>query len=231
MHIEDLYRKSPVEADDESIILGGGSIKGKSDLSYEENAIMDKELKAIFERTFGPIKKRALPPERVIRDYDRQKPEKPKKTKAYLPEYLLIDGYNIIFAWDELRKIAEDNLNLARKLLIDILCNYQGYRDCGVILVFDAYKVAGGRGSVEKQGGIHVVYTKEAETADAYIERVTLEMAKKYRVRVATSDNLEQMIVLGHGAERVPARIFYEEVCQVRREIDEELSKFKKPNS
>lgn len=230
MHIEDFYKKEPTE-EDEVLTLGGGGVKTRESLSYEENAIMDKELKAIFERTFGPIKKRALPPERVIRDYDRQKSEKPKKTKAYLPEYLLIDGYNIIFAWDELRKIAEDNLNLARKLLIDILCNYQGYRDCGVILVFDAYKVAGGRGSIEKQGGIHVVYTKEAETADAYIERVTLEMAKKYRVRVATSDNLEQMIVLGHGAERVPARIFYEEVCQVRREIDEELSKFKKPNS
>ncbi len=227
MHIEDFYKKEDGEtASDENI--GGGSIR-RGELSYEENAIMDKELKAIFERTFGPIKKRALPPERVVRDYDKPKAKKPQKTKAYLPEYLLVDGYNIIFAWDELKKIAEDNLNLARKLLTDILCNYQGYRDCGVILVFDAYKVAGGRGSVEKHGGIHVVYTKEAETADAYIERVTLEMAKKYRVRVATSDNLEQMIVLGHGAERVPARIFYEEVCQVRREIDEELSKFKKP--
>ncbi len=231
MHIEDFYRNTQNDSkDDSSIAIGGGNIKVKSELSYEENLIMDKELKAIFERTFGPIKKRTLPPERILRDYDKPKAQKTKKTKAYLPEYLLVDGYNIIFAWDELKRIAEDNLNLARKLLTDILCNYQGYRDCGVILVFDAYKVAGGRGSVEKYGGIHVVYTKEAETADAYIERVTLEMAKKYRVRVATSDNLEQMIVLGHGAERIPARIFYEEVCQVRKEIDEELSKFKKPN-
>ncbi len=232
MHIEDFYRKDISDSDPLSdAIMGGESAKNKKELSYEENAIMDKELKAIFERTFGPIKKRALPPERIIRDYNKDKPKKPKPSKAYLPEYLLVDGYNIIFAWDELKKIAEDNLNLARKLLTDILCNYRGYRDCGVILVFDAYKVTGGRGSVEKHGGIHVVYTKEAETADAYIERVTLEMAKKYRVRVATSDNLEQMIVLGHGAERIPARIFYEEVCQVRREIDEELCKFAKPDN
>ncbi len=228
MHIEEAYRKADDKNGDPQDTENLQYEAKKRSLSYEENVLMDKELVAIFERTYGPIRRRALPPERVIRDYEKKKPPKPAKTKAYLPEYLLVDGYNIIFAWDDLRKIAEDNLNLARKLLTDILCNYQGYRDCGVILVFDAYKVAGGRGSVEKQGGIHVVYTKEAETADAYIERVTLEMAKKFRVRVATSDNLEQMIVLGHGAERIPARIFYEEVCAVRREIDEQIEQFNK---
>lgn len=229
MHIEDSYRKREGGSDDFTDGVNTRRASSGRVLSYEENVLMDKELTAIFESTYGPIRKRALPPERVVRDYEKKKPPKPQKTKAYLPEYLLVDGYNIIFAWDDLRKIAEDNLNLARKLLTDLLCNYQGYRDCGVILVFDAYKVAGGRGAVEKHGGIHVVYTKEAETADAYIERVTLQMAKKYRVRVATSDNLEQMIVLGHGAERIPARIFYEEVCAVRREIDEALDKFDKP--
>ena len=226
MHLEDDYRIRDDSSEDGSEELSYGRGASEKSLSYEENLIMDKELQAIFERTFGPIKRRALPPERVVREYEKKKAPKKQTTKAYLPEYLLVDGYNIIFAWDELRKIAEDNLNLSRKLLIDILCNYQGYKDCGVIVVFDAYKVAGGRGSVEKRGGIHVVYTKEAETADAYIERVTLEMAKKYRVRVATSDNLEQMIVLGHGAERVPARIFYEEVKQVRAEIDEAIENF-----
>ena len=198
-------------------------------LSYEENIIMDKELAEIFERTYGPIKRRSTPKERTVRDYEKAKAPKPQKAKAALPEFLLVDGYNIIFAWDDLKKIAEDNLGLARKLIADILCNYASYKDCGVILVFDAYKVAGGKGSVEKYGSIHIVYTKEAETADAYIERVTLEMAKKYRVRVATSDNLEQMIVLGHGAERIPARIFREEVLAVREEIDESLGKFDKP--
>ena len=228
MHIEDTYRRASSPDSEHLAMEASDYAPPKKALSYEENVLMDKELASIFERTYGPIRKRALPPERTVRDYEKKKPQKAAKTKAYLPEYLLVDGYNIIFAWDDLKKIAEDNLNLARKLLIDILCNYQGYRDCGVILVFDAYKVAGGRGSVEKQGGIHVVYTKEAETADAYIERVTLEMAKKYRVRVATSDNLEQMIVLGHGAERIPARIFYEEVCAVRREIDEQIEEINK---
>ncbi len=228
MHLDMSYRKNE-QGNSEFSGVGRpiGVLRG-GPLSYEENVLMDKELIAIFERTYGKIKKREIPKEGKTYDYDVKKPSKPQKSKAYLPEYLLVDGYNIIFAWEELKKIAEDNLNLARKLLIDILCNYQGYRDCGVILVFDAYKVAGGRGSVEKQGGIHVVYTKEAETADAYIERVTLEMAKKYRVRVATSDNLEQMIVLGHGAERIPARIFYEEVMEVRRQIDLQIEEINK---
>ncbi|MBE6538552.1 MAG: GTP-binding protein [Ruminococcaceae bacterium] len=229
MHVENFYRKGqPTEEEWEENAVA--SAKKRSSLSYEENVLMDKELATIFERTYGPIKKRALPPERTVHDYDKKKSPKTSKPKPVLPEYLLVDGYNIIFAWDDLKKVAEDNLNLARQLLINILCNYQGYRDIGVILVFDAYKVTGGRGSVEKQGGIHVVYTKEAETADAYIERVSLEMAKKYRVRVATSDNLEQMIVLGHGAERVPARIFYEEVCEVRRAIDAEIEELNNKN-
>lgn len=124
------------------------------------------------------------------------------------------------------KKIAEDNLGLARKLLTDLLSNYQGFVGYGVILVFDAYKVAGGRGSVEKEGGLYVVYTKEAETADAYIERVTLEMGKKYRVRVATSDNLEQMIVLGHGAARISARVFHDEVATAMRELEKEIEKY-----
>ncbi|MBQ8004709.1 MAG: TetM/TetW/TetO/TetS family tetracycline resistance ribosomal protection protein [Clostridia bacterium] len=225
MHLEASYMKKDGAQNDTDPSGSPISTGRRYALSYEENVLMDKELLEIFEKTYGPIRKRALPPEKRISDYNK-KPPKPAKQKASLPEYLLVDGYNIIFAWDDLRKIAEDNLNLARKLLIDILCNYQGYKDCGLILVFDAYKVTGGKRTIEKQGGIHVVYTKEAETADAYIEKVSLEMAKKYRVRVATSDNLEQMIVLGHGAERIPARLFFEEVCQVRRLIDEQIEQF-----
>ena len=229
MHIEDSYKKSKNDAEETDMNIARHAQRRVKALSYEENIIMDKELAEIFERTYGPIKRRSAPKERTVRDYEKAKAPKPQKAKAALPEFLLVDGYNIIFAWDDLKKIAEDNLGLARKLIADILCNYASYKDCGVILVFDAYKVAGGKGSVEKYGSIHIVYTKEAETADAYIERVTLEMAKKYRVRVATSDNLEQMIVLGHGAERIPARIFREEVLAVREEIDESLGKFDKP--
>ena len=128
---------------------------------------------------------------------------------------MLIDGYNIIFAWEELKKAAEESLDLAREILINRLSNYCGYAQCELILVFDAYKVKGGIGSVEKVNNINVVYTKEAETADAYIEKVTHELAKKHRVRVATSDGLEQIIILGGGAQRVSASEFEAEIAVV----------------
>ncbi len=225
MHIDDSYRKEKADFSEEELTVGEKEASKKEKLSYEEAVLMDKELISIFESTYGPIKRRRLPPEKVIRSYDFEKAAaKSKKEKSPLPEFLLVDGYNIIFAWEDFKRVAEDNLGLARKLLIDLLTNYQGYRNIGLIIVFDAYRVSGGKGSVEKHGGLHVVYTKEAETADAYIERVTLEMAKKYRVRVATSDNLEQMIVLGHGAERIPARSFHEEVKATMKEIEEQLN-------
>ena len=131
----------------------------------------------------------------------------------------MVDGYNIIFAWDELKEIARDNLDAARKTLCDLLCNYQGYKKCEVIAVFDAYKVKGGLGSVERYHNIHVVYTKEAETADAYIEKATYEIGKKHRVKVATSDGPEQLIILGHGALRLSASNFREEIEQVQGQI------------
>lgn len=135
------------------------------------------------------------------------------------PEYLLVDGYNIIFAWDELKSLADDSLDLARLRLTDILRNFQGFIGTPVIVVFDAYKVKGGQGSVERYGDFSVVYTKEGETADNYIERVTNEIGKRHPVRVATSDGLEQLIVLGHGALRISAREFREEVEEVNRQI------------
>ena len=129
-----------------------------------------------------------------------------------------MDGYNIIFAWDELKAISQDNLGAARQRLMDILSNYQGYRRCEIILVFDAYKVPRGVGEVSRYHNIYVVYTKEAETADAYIEKATYALSrKKHRVRVATSDNAEQMIILGHGALRVPAAAFHAEVARQNR--------------
>ena len=138
-----------------------------------------------------------------------------------LEEYLLVDGYNIIFAWDALAELAKSDLSAARECLIQLLCNFHGFKKCHVILVFDAYKVHGGVGSVEKHRNISVIYTKEAETADMYIEKVTYEIAKKHHVRVATSDNLEQIIILGHGAVRVPASAFLAEVQQVEGQISE----------
>lgn len=186
--------------------------------SYAGTAAEDKELQAIFERTYGPIKSRQIQPTAPARpqaaELDRVAVQ-PKEA-----EYLLVDGYNIIFAWDELKAIARDNLDAARKRLMDILSNYQGWRRCQVILVFDAYKVKGGRGEVSRYHNITVVYTKEAETADAYIEKTTYEMARRYRVRVATSDSPEQLIILGHGALRLSARTFYQEVAQARGEMD-----------
>ena len=136
-----------------------------------------------------------------------------------------MDGYNIIFAWDELKALAQDHLDAARKSLCDLLCNYQGYRKCEVIAVFDAYKVKGGQGSVEKYHNIHVVYTREAETADAYIERATYEIGRKHRVKVATSDGPEQLIILGHGALRISASAFREEIEQTRGQIADLLSR------
>ncbi len=190
---------------------------------YEDGVAEDKELLRIFESIYGPVKRRS---EEIIYT-KRSVSQSTKTTKAKPlpqgPEYLLVDGYNIIFAWDELKAISKDNLDLARNMLINILCNYQGYKECEVILVFDAYKVKGNVREVEKIGNISVVYTKEAETADMYIEKVTHSLAKKHRVRVATSDNLEQIIILANGALRMSAEAFKKEIEDANREINEFL--------
>jgi len=187
-------------------------------VSYEDGVKMDRELEAIFTRTYGPVKPRAFTPTPKV-----LKKEKPWKGLKPLrgEEYLLVDGYNIIHAWEDLSAAAREDLDGARVRLMDLLCSYQGWRRCHVILVFDAYKVKGSPGSVEKYHNIHVVYTKEAETADTYIERATYDLAKEHRVRVATSDALEQVIILGHGARRLSAREF-------RFELDEALSEMRK---
>jgi len=191
---------------------------------YYDSIAMDKELLAIFERTYGPIKRDPRIDFQPVKKESVSKQVKYKqKNTSSGPEYLLVDGYNIIFAWEDLSALAEENLEAARQKLIDILCNYRGYKNCELILVFDAYKVKGNPREVEKWHNINVVYTKEAETADMYIEKVTHELGKKHKVRVATSDGLEQMIILGHGALRVSARAFRDEVDQVEQEIREYL--------
>lgn len=186
----------------------------------------DKELQAIYERTYGAVKRKEFIPRKndVVTETHKHISKTPV---TQLPEYLLVDGYNIIFAWDELKSLAAESLAAARQSLADILSNYQGYRKCGVILVFDAYKVKGNPGSVEKYKNIHIVYTKEAETADAYIEKATYDMRKQYRVRVATSDGMEQLIILGHGAARIPANVFLQEVQQAHTEIREIVQKYR----
>ena len=185
--------------------------------AYRATLEEDEELLKIFERTYGPIKRDPLAAFRPVQK--RERPDFAAEQWTVAPEYLLVDGYNIIFAWDELNALSKQSLDAARKKLADILCNYQGFKKCVVILVFDAYRVPGSPGSIEQYHNIHIVYTKEAETADMFIEHVTHEIGKDRRVRVATSDGMEQIIILGHGALRVSARMFHEEVQQVEKEI------------
>ena len=190
-----------------------------------EGAVLDKELEEIFERAFGPIKRR-LPSQTQGMGYEK----KPKTEKPYVAkwesrkpvkQYLLVDGYNVIFAWKELDELAKHNLDAARSKLMDILCNYQGYHKKEVILVFDAYKVKGNPGEVQEYHNIHVVYTKEAQTADSYIEKATHELAKKHDVTVVTSDGLEQLIIMGQGARRVSSREFELQIKEMEQEIRE----------
>ncbi len=183
----------------------------------------DRELAEIFERTFGPVKRRPVRPERREIRGTGEKRRMVVKEREPVEDYLLVDGYNIIFAWEDLRELSETSLDAARQKLMDMMCNYQGYTNSRVIVVFDAYRVKGNPGSVETYHNISVVYTREAETADMYIEKTTRKIAKNNRVRVATSDALEQMIVLGHGATRISARTFREEMERIEGEIRERL--------
>ena len=186
-------------------------------MAYRATLEEDAELLKIFERTYGPIKRDPLAAFRPVQK--RERPDFAAEQWEIAPEYLLVDGYNIIFAWDELNALSKESLDAARHKLMDILCNYQGFQKCVLILVFDAYRVPGSPGSIEQYHNIHVVYTKEAETADMFIERVTHEIGRNRRVRVATSDGMEQIIILGHGALRVSARMFREEVQNVEKQI------------
>ncbi len=193
---------------------------------YIDGIAADKELMRIFERTYGPLKRDSYSAMKSVRKKNSVSGVKVKGQKIPDgPEYLLVDGYNIIFAWDELRKTAEQNLEEAREQLISVLSNYQGVKQCELILVFDAYKVKNNPGELEKRGNITVVYTKEAETADMYIEKVTHQIGRKHRVRVATSDGLEQLIILGGGAFRMSAAMLKEEVESVEKAIREFIKK------
>ena len=179
----------------------------------------NKELEAIFTRTYG--EKRKMPPEMNAARRVSYDPAKKVEIKFREPveEYLLVDGYNIIFAWEELNELARTTIDGARHKLMDILCNYQGYKKCTLILVFDAYKVTGNIGQAIEYHNIHVVYTKEAETADQYIEKLAHKMGRNHRVTVATSDGLEQLIIRGQGCHLMSARDLKEEVDYVNQQI------------
>lgn len=222
MHIkEDFLSEESDEISEEEQTITGNARLGNS--SYSSGYGDDPELLAIMEREFGSKQKERdrysgyrkqtvsapMPRKTVIKDTE------PKK------EYLLVDGYNVIFAWEELNELAKASIDAARNKLMDILSNYQGFTGCTLILVFDAYKVKGSQGEVQKYHNIYVVYTKEAETADQYIEKTTHEIGRKYKVTVATSDALEQVIVMGQGAYRISARDFYEEVERTEKQIRE----------
>lgn len=275
MHVESPL-KWGTDGDSDDALLGdderfAGSASGSSGRYSASSAgggplpfgADDKELEAIFTRTYGESKRR-LPnesgPRRVVFDPDAAgssgyrkggssgsgsgsrgrnvvaatgpmgpKPGYLKPQQEGVDEYLLVDGYNILHAWEEMRELMKVTIDGARNSLLDILCNYQGYKRCRLIVVFDAYKVSGGVGSAQDYHNIHVVYTREAETADQYIEKFAHEMGRKYRVTVATSDGLEQMIIRGQGCILMSANDLKEDIMRVGQRIEEERGNLPKP--
>lgn len=229
MHVDSHVLKDCGEAGetvDEKICRKVG--KEKRERRNDSSGYSDRELEEIMLREFGPVKRREYGSSNTRyvaggKSVDAGEYYRKQKNKNVTPveNYLLVDGYNIIFAWDELKELAKTNLDAARGRLMDILCDYQGFTKCHLILVFDAYKVKGNMGEAGKYHNIHVVYTKEAETADMYIEKVTRDMGSKHRVRVATSDGLEQLIIMGHGAMRVSAAELEREVAEVKEKVRE----------
>lgn len=182
----------------------------------------EKELEEIFIRTYGKVERKGgLTPQ----TYESEYAKKQRKKEEAMQEYLLVDGYNVIFAWDELKELAKVSIEAARDKLMDILCNYQGYKKCVLILVFDAYKVEGYALEIQKYHNIHVVYTKEAETADQYIEKVVHHIGRKYHVTVVTSDGVEQVITMGQGGTRISSRDFLDEIEYTRKLIEEDNEK------
>lgn len=212
MHLPAVLREDPLD--------DGEYVEARA-RDYGRSIATDRELMDIFERTYGPVKSRnfdkpaarvSMTPPEKYRGRERTREESGRT-------FVLVDGYNLIHAWDEMDQLAARDFGAAREKLIDRLCNYQGFTRYEVIVVFDAYKVKGGVGSSEKYRNISVVYTKEAETADMYIEKTTHEMARKHTVRVVTSDGLEQLIIMGHGALRTSSREFVNEIKKVEEAI------------
>lgn len=231
MHLE---LQTPMQKQVEEEIPMPKRTPKEAEAYLKEGVQNEEELRAIFERTYGAVKRERQGWERVSKRNPNRNPsarssetENTRKEKKREPikEYLLVDGYNIIFAWEDLNELSKINIESARNKLMDRLSNYQGYKKMTLILVFDAYKVKGNPGSVMKYHNIYVVYTKEAETADQYIEKTVHEIGRKYQVTVATSDALEQVIILGQGGNRLSAANLLEEVEAVEAEISKKVQK------
>ena len=204
----------------------------KEPKKQEEEWLDVSEIDSILERSSfanrkqGIVSHKGISAKRV--SSVKEKPvglSKPRKKQMPDVNYLLVDGYNIIFAWEELKVLAQTDIAAARGKLMDILCNYQGYKKCVLILVFDAYKVEGYALEIQKYHNIHVVYTKEAETADQYIEKVVHHIGRKYHVTVVTSDGVEQVITMGQGGTRISSRDFLEEIEYTKKLIEEDNEK------
>ena len=224
MHINDFG------APKESAEVPDAPVRVAKKLDYHGTVEEDKELMRIFESTYGKIKPRRVSErqENSAPSPAKERREKPRKPIKRGEEYVIIDGYNFIFAIDEMRRIAESDFARARDVLVRMMCDYSSFRGCRVIVVFDAYKRAGGEGSVEECGAVTVVYTKESQTADAFIERTTYEIADEHTVRVVTSDFEEQLVVLGSGGLRVTAAEFYSEIKETTRLIRETIEGYMK---
>ena len=231
MHLE---LQTPMQKQVEEEIPMPKRTPQEAEAYLKEGVQNEEELRAIFERTYGAVKRERQGWERVskrnpnrnpsVRSSETENTRKEKKREP-IKEYLLVDGYNIIFAWEDLNELSKINIESARNKLMDRLSNYQGYKKMTLILVFDAYKVKGNPGSIMKYHNIYVVYTKEAETADQYIEKTVHEIGRKYQVTVATSDALEQVIILGQGGNRLSAANLLEEVEEVEAEISKKVQK------
>ena len=211
MHVESQLSKEAEENEENISVPSYPS--GHSSKSYVGSYEDEEELQAIFERTFGPVKRdKGAGFRSVVRADTDGTDYVPKKKKTHQEEYLLVDGYNIIFAWEDLKELAAVNIHAAQTRLMDVLSNYQGIKNCNLILVFDAYKVEGHQEETLKYHNIYVVYTKEAETADQYIEKTVHKIGRQHKVTVATSDGLEQIIILGQGAQRMSAKGLQKEI-------------------
>ena len=218
MHLPSVLEKRPFA----QAPAGGRERIAAALRSSQDFFASDRELMRIFEQTYGPVRKRSS--DAAPRHYAAVQPQSPRRTKPQAipfdgPEYVLVDGYNVIHAWDDLRPQKDGDIDGSREALINILCNYRGYRRCELILVFDAYLVKGHGREYETVDGVSIVYTKEAETADTYIEKTSHRLAEKHRVRVVTSDHMEQLIIIGNGAIRVSSEEFLAEVRAVEDEI------------
>ncbi|MBO5878948.1 MAG: TetM/TetW/TetO/TetS family tetracycline resistance ribosomal protection protein [Clostridia bacterium] len=194
---------------------------------FESAEAEDKALMAIFEATYGKIKPRKISEKSENSSGEKKNEYKPKKEKPKGDNYLVIDGYNLIFAWDFLRSYADKDISLARDILARLACNYSSFKRCKIIIAFDAYKRHGGEGSSENLGDVSIVFTKESETADSFIEKTVHKLAQKNTVRVVTNDQHEQMMILGSGALRVSAREFALEMNAFSKEIDDVISNIK----